>query len=63
MKFAMVARGRAISCAPNIRVLGPMPPAKAPADDGRLRVVFLSRVDRKKNLDYAIKLWQMCARQ
>ena len=47
---------RDIVVAPNIRVLGPMPQAAAPADDGRLRIVFLSRVDRKKNLDYAIKL-------
>jgi glycosyltransferase involved in cell wall biosynthesis len=47
---------RDIVVAPNIRVLGPPPQAVAPADDGRLRIVFLSRVDRKKNLDYAIKL-------
>ncbi len=47
---------RDIVVAPNIRVLGPLPQAVAPADDGRLRIVFLSRVDRKKNLDYAIKL-------
>jgi glycosyltransferase involved in cell wall biosynthesis len=45
-----------IVVAPNIRVLGPLPQAFAPADDGRFRIVFLSRVDRKKNLDYAIKL-------
>lgn len=47
---------RKIVVAPNIRVLGPTPQAVTPADDGRLRVVFLSRIDRKKNLDYAIKL-------
>ena len=47
---------RDIVVAPNIRVLGPSPQTVAPADDGRLRIVFLSRVDRKKNLDYAIKL-------
>ena len=47
---------RDIVVAPNIRVLRPLPQSVAPPDDGRLRVVFLSRVDRKKNLDYAIKL-------
>jgi glycosyltransferase involved in cell wall biosynthesis len=47
---------RDIVVAPNIRALGPPPQAVAPAIDGRLRIVFLSRVDRKKNLDYAIKL-------
>lgn len=47
---------RDIVVAPNIRVLGPLPKLAARSDDGRLRVVFLSRVDRKKNLDYAIKV-------
>jgi len=47
---------RDIVVAPNIRALGPPPQAVAPAIDGRLRIVFLAASDRKKNLDYAIKL-------
>jgi glycosyltransferase involved in cell wall biosynthesis len=45
-----------IVVAPNIRVLRPLPQIPSRPDDGRLRIVFLSRIDRKKNLDYAIKI-------
>ena len=45
-----------IVVAPNIRVLGPLPQSAPRPDNGRLRIVFLSRIDRKKNLDYAIKI-------
>jgi glycosyltransferase involved in cell wall biosynthesis len=46
---------RNIAVAPNIRMLGTLPQAAPRTDDGRLRIVFLSRIDRKKNLDYAIR--------
>ena len=47
---------RNIVVGPNIRSLGPLPQAAPRTDDGRLRIVFLSRIDRKKNLDYAIRV-------
>ncbi len=50
------AWARNIMVAPAIRVLCPPPQAAPRADDGRLRIVFLSRIDRKKNLDYAIRV-------
>lgn len=50
------AWARNIVVAPNIRVLGPPPQAAPRPDGGRLRVAFLSRIDRKKNLDYALKI-------
>ena len=39
---------------PNIRTLPPVPTHTAPAPDGPLRVVFLSRIDRMKNLEFAL---------
>lgn len=44
--------------APNIRGLDPgwRPPAIEPVEGRRLRLVFLSRIDRKKNLDYALDI-------
>lgn len=47
---------RDIVVAPNVRALGPPPQVAAQAKDGRLRIVFLSRIDWKKNLDYAIRV-------
>lgn len=46
-----------IAVAPNVRALRPLPAAHELGDaDGRLRLVFLSRIDRKKNLDYALRV-------
>jgi glycosyltransferase involved in cell wall biosynthesis len=42
-----------IVVAPDPRALRPLPPHKASAD-GPLRVVFISRIDRMKNLGYAL---------
>jgi len=50
------AWARNIVVAPNIRTLGPLPQAAPRTEDSRLRIVFLSRIDRKKNLDYAIRV-------
>ena len=47
---------RNIVVGPNVRSLGPLPQAAPRTDDGRLHIVFLSRIDRKKNLDYAIRV-------
>ena len=47
---------RDLVVAPNVRVLGPRQTSAPPPDNGPLRIVFLSRVDRKKNLDYAIRV-------
>lgn len=46
-----------IAVAPNIRLLRP-PPARGQLDGANvpLRLVFMSRVDRKKNLDYALQV-------
>lgn len=38
---------------PNVRPL-PALPARPVRDDARLRIAFLSRIDRKKNLDFAL---------
>ena len=46
---------RGILVAPNVRVLRPLPRG-CPARSEASRLVFLSRIDRKKNLDYAIKV-------
>jgi glycosyltransferase involved in cell wall biosynthesis len=43
-----------IAIAPNIRVLRPLPARGHSDPGGPLRLVFLSRIDRKKNLDYAL---------
>ena len=53
---------RDIVVAPNIRVLGPMPQAAAPADDGRLRIVFLSRVNQKEEPRLRHQTFGACAR-
>lgn len=45
-----------IVVAPNIRMLAPLPQISPQTEDGRLRIVFLSRIDRKKNLDYALRI-------
>ena len=46
---------RGVIVAPNLRSL--RPPQAAPEIDGsRTRIVFLSRIDRMKNLDYAIQV-------
>lgn len=47
------ARGIVVS--PNVRVLQPLPSRDGDRAEA-LRVVFLSRIDRKKNLDYGIKV-------
>jgi glycosyltransferase involved in cell wall biosynthesis len=45
-----------IVVAPTVRLLGPLP-TPSPARPGeRLRLVFLSRIDRMKNLDYALRV-------
>ncbi|MGO9483955.1 MAG: glycosyltransferase family 4 protein [Rhodomicrobium sp.] len=49
---------RAILNVPNTRILRPMPEPAAAAPDQRLRLVFLSRIDRMKNLDGAIRVLQ-----
>ena len=41
---------------PNVRPLAPMPERAAPPRGGRLRVAFLSRIDRKKNLAFALDI-------
>lgn len=48
---------RGILTAQNLRVLRPLPPARLqPASSQVPRIAFLSRIDRKKNLDYAIRV-------
>jgi glycosyltransferase involved in cell wall biosynthesis len=48
---------RRIAVAPNIRVLRPLPATgRSDSANGRLRLVFLSRIDRMKNLDYALQV-------
>lgn len=47
---------RSILEAPNIRSLEPLPPHSSRAPGEPLRVAFLSRIDRMKNLDFALKL-------
>lgn len=46
-------RGR-IWVTPNIRTIPPLPPHPPRVPDGPLRVAFLSRIDRKKQLDFAL---------
>lgn len=41
---------------PNIRTLPPLPPHSPRGKDQPLRVAFLSRIDRKKNLDFALDM-------
>lgn len=41
---------------PNVRTLAPLPIARSGPAGGPLRVAFLSRIDRKKNLHWAINL-------
>lgn len=40
---------------PNVRTLGPLPPHSAGDPSAPLRIAFLSRIDRKKNLDFALR--------
>ena len=50
---------RRTAIAPNIRHLVPLPEGPAESAPGApLRVVFLSRIDRKKNLDFALRALQ-----
>jgi glycosyltransferase involved in cell wall biosynthesis len=51
---AALPGSRTIGVAANIRVLEPPPPGPPPSRSP-LRLLFLSRIDRKKNLDYALK--------
>jgi glycosyltransferase involved in cell wall biosynthesis len=54
---ATIPWARRIAVAPNIRILRPLPaPDESDSANRRLRLVFLSRVDRKKNLDYALQV-------
>ncbi len=46
--------GRPIFVCPTIRPLPPMPEVEAAPADGPLRMVFASRIDYMKNLDFAI---------
>lgn len=43
-----------IVVAPNLRPPLPPAPPSAPSPDGILRLAYLSRIDRKKNLDFAL---------
>jgi glycosyltransferase involved in cell wall biosynthesis len=45
-----------IVVAPNVRMLGSQPAPRSFRTGERLRLVFLSRIDRKKNLDYALRV-------
>ncbi len=45
-----------VTTVPSIRVLRPLPAQAAAPNPGRTRLVFLSRIDRKKNLDFAISV-------
>lgn len=40
---------------PNVRTLGPLPPHAAGEPATPLKIAFLSRIDRKKNLDFALR--------
>ncbi len=40
---------------PNVRTLAPLPPHAAGDPSAPLRIAFLSRIDRKKNLDFALR--------
>lgn len=57
-RVAMSARG--ILHAPDTRVFRPIAQSPAKATDGRLRLVFLSRIDRMKNLDFALSILSKC---
>ncbi|CCJ07827.1 glycosyltransferase [Methylocystis sp. SC2] len=57
---ADIARGyphsKGVVVAPNVRVLGPLPPRPERARQGaELRLAFVGRISRVKNLDYAIR--------
>ncbi|MBN8806911.1 MAG: glycosyltransferase [Sphingomonas sp.] len=55
LRRALIGTGP-ILLGPNIRPLAPMPPRGDEIAGGRLRVAFLSRIDRKKNLTLALDI-------
>jgi glycosyltransferase involved in cell wall biosynthesis len=48
-----------IVVAPTVRLLAPRPSRRSAQPGERLRLVFLSRIDRMKNLDYALRVIEL----